>query len=50
MRIFGSPLGLSESHEQLARATVKELTFENMKVWLIKIFKVTGDGFAISKI
>ena len=30
--------GLSESHEQLARATVSELTFENMKLQLKKIF------------
>ena len=30
--------GLSESHEQLARTTVSELTFENMKLQLKKIF------------
>ena len=30
--------GLSESHEQLARAMVSELTFENMKFQLKKIF------------
>ena len=29
---------LSESHEQLARATASELTFENMKLQLKKIF------------
>ena len=30
--------GLSESHEQLARATASELTSENMKLQLKKIF------------
>ena len=37
---------ISESHEQLARATVKELTYEEMKDQLKKIF---GDKGALTK-